>query len=53
MLRQEYDITVVALHDVLTDRIIPSPDPDSKLKDSDTIMVAGSDEALARAANLR
>ncbi len=52
-LRQNYDITVVALHDVLTDRITPSPDPDAKLKDSDTLMVAGSDEALARAAELK
>lgn len=52
-LRQDYDITVVALHDVLTDQIFPSPDPDSKLKDSDTILVAGSDEALSRAAELK
>lgn len=51
-LRQDYDITVIALHDVLKDKIIPSPDPDSTLKDSDTLLVAGSDEALARAAKL-
>lgn len=51
-LRQTYDITVIALHDVLNDRILPSPDPDSTLKDSDTLLVAGSDEALAKAAQL-
>lgn len=47
-LRQKFDITIVALHDVLTDRIVPSPDPDSLLKDSDTLLVAGTDEALNR-----
>lgn len=51
-LRQNYEITIVALHDVLTDDISPSPDPDVKLKDSDTLLVAGSDEALARAAKI-
>jgi trk system potassium uptake protein TrkA len=52
-LRQNFDITVVALHDVLTDQIASSPDPDSILKDSDTLLVAGSDEALAKAAQVR
>jgi trk system potassium uptake protein TrkA len=51
-LRQTFDITVIALHDVLNDRILPSPDPDSTLKDSDTLLVAGSDAALAKAAQL-
>ena len=52
-LRQNYDITVLALHDMLTDEIAPSPDPDSVLKDSDTLLVAGTDEALARTARLK
>jgi len=51
-LRQTFDITVIALHDVLNDRMLPSPDPDSILKDSDTLLVAGSDAALAKAAQL-
>jgi len=51
-LRQTFDITVIALHDVLNDRMLPSPDPDSRLKDSDTLLVAGSDAALAKAAQL-
>lgn len=52
-LRQKLDITVVALHDVLSDTMIPSPDPDSRLKDSDTLLVAGRDEALAKAAKFK
>ena len=51
-LRQHYDINIVALHDVLTDKITPSPDPDYVLRDSDTLLVAGDDKALERAAKL-
>jgi len=52
-LRQQYDVVIVALHDVLQNRIIPSPDPDSVLKDSDALFVAGSEAALARAARVK
>lgn len=52
-LRQRFEITVVALHDHLTDRITPSPDPDYQLRDSDSLLVAGSDSALQKAAKLR
>ncbi len=52
-LRQYYDITIVALHDMLADVIVPSPNPDYTLKDSDTLLVAGNDEALAKAAQLK
>ncbi|NLX53506.1 MAG: TrkA family potassium uptake protein [Planctomycetaceae bacterium] len=52
-LRQNYDITIVALHDVLTDQFMATPDPDHVLRDSDTLLVAGSDAALARAASVR
>lgn len=51
-LRQRYDISIVAVHDVLRDQITATPDPDYQLKDSDTLLVAGSDEALSRAARL-
>ncbi|MGH7552213.1 MAG: potassium channel family protein [Longimicrobiales bacterium] len=51
-LRDRYSISVVAVHDVLTDAIVPAPDPDSPLKDSDTLLVAGKDADLARAAAL-
>jgi K+/H+ antiporter YhaU regulatory subunit KhtT len=37
---------------VLTDVMIPVPDPNAPLKDSDTLLVAGKDDDLARAAKL-
>ena len=49
-LPQKFRISVVGVHDVLTDRIVPAPPPDAPLKDSDTLLVAGDDEDLARAA---
>jgi trk system potassium uptake protein TrkA len=52
-LRQEFDVTVVALHEVLQDRIIPSPDPDSVLRDSDSLIMAGSEAALAKVARIK
>lgn len=52
-LRQQYDITVVALKDVLTNRITPTPNPDIHLKESDTLLVAGDDKALERTAALK
>ncbi|WP_425614370.1 TrkA family potassium uptake protein [Anatilimnocola sp. NA78] len=51
-LRRRYSISVVAVHDVLTDQITATPDPDAPLKDSDAILVAGKDEDLAKAAQL-
>lgn len=51
-LRQRYDISIVALHDVLTDKMTATPNPDYVLKDSDTLIVAGHDAALKRAAKL-
>lgn len=49
-LRQKYGISVIAVHDMLTDQMITAPDPDAVLKDSDSLLVAGRDEDLARAA---
>ena len=49
-LRQQFGITVVAIHDILTDKMAASSNPDVRLKDSDTLLVAGSDEDLAKAA---
>lgn len=51
-LRERFRISVIAMHDVLTDTMIPVPDPDARLKESDTLLVAGRDEDLARAAKL-
>lgn len=49
-LPERYSVSVIALHDVLTDEMIPLPDPDALLKESDTLLVAGRDEDLAVAA---
>jgi trk system potassium uptake protein TrkA len=51
-LPRTYRITVIALHDVLTDSLIPLPNPDAPLKDSDTLLILGRDEDLARVAQL-
>jgi trk system potassium uptake protein TrkA len=51
-LRERFRISIVGVHDVLTDTVIPVPDPDTPLKDSDTLLVAGRDADLARAAKL-
>jgi trk system potassium uptake protein TrkA len=48
-LRRNYGITVIAIHEILEDRIISTPDPDLVLKGSETLLVAGRDEDLARA----
>lgn len=47
-LPKQYRISVIAVHDMLRDEMIPIPDPDAPLKDSDTILIAGKDEDLAR-----
>jgi trk system potassium uptake protein len=52
-LPRKYRISVVAVHDVLRDLMVPVPDPDSPLKDSDTLLVSGKDEDLARAARVQ
>jgi len=46
-------ISVVAVHDFLVDELQPVPNPDAPLKESDTLLVAGRDENLARAAKQR
>jgi trk system potassium uptake protein TrkA len=52
-LPRRHRISVVAVHDILQDEMIPVPNPDSPLKDSDTLLVSGKDEDLARAARIR
>jgi len=49
-LPRKHGISVVALHDMLMDKIQAAPDPDAVLKESDTLLVAGTDEALAQVA---
>ena len=49
-LPNRYRIAVIAVHDVLSGEMTPVPQPDAPLKDSDTLLVAGKDEDLVRAA---
>ncbi len=52
-LRKRYGVAVIALHDVLTDEMNVLPDPDTPLKDSDTLLIAGRDEDLAKVAQIK
>ena len=52
-LPRKYRISVIAVHDVLNDRMIAVPAPDAKLTESDTLLIAGADDDLARAADVR
>lgn len=47
-LPRKYRISVIAVHDMLRDEMLPIPNPDAPLKESDTVLVAGKDEDLAR-----
>jgi trk system potassium uptake protein len=52
-LPRRFGVSVVTLHDVLTDEMISAPDPDAPLKESDTLIVAGRNDQLARVATSR
>lgn len=47
-LPRRYRIHVLAVHDILSDSILPVPDPDAPLKESDTVLVAGAQQVLRR-----
>lgn len=49
-LRKNYSVSVIAIHDMLTDQIVSAPDPDVVLKESDSLLIAGQDADLAQAA---
>ena len=51
-LRQRYQVQVLAVHDMLRDEVLPVPDPDRVLTDSDTIIVSGREADLARLTRL-
>lgn len=51
-LPRRFSISVVAVHDVLTDTIVSVPDPDAPLKESDTLLIAGRDTDLEQAARV-
>ncbi len=48
--RKQFGINIVAIHDILTDKFIPTPGPDYYLKDSETLLVAGDELELKRIA---
>jgi uncharacterized protein with PhoU and TrkA domain len=52
-LPRRHGISVVAVHDILTNRFQPVLDPDALLKESDTLIGAGPDKMLNRASRLR
>lgn len=49
-LPRHYNVAVVAVRDVLADQYAPVPDPDARLKESDTLLVAGWDQHLEQVA---
>lgn len=51
-IRQKFDITILAIHDILTDTFHATPGPDYRLKESDTLFVAGSDDSLKKIARI-
>jgi len=51
-LPKHYKISIIAVHDVLRDEIIPVPQPDAPLKDSDTLLILGRDADLGRIAKI-
>ena len=51
-LRQRFKVSIVAVHDNLRDDVTIPPDPTAPLKDSDTLLVVGKEEALSRVARL-
>jgi trk system potassium uptake protein TrkA len=46
--REQMGVQVIAVRDVLSDRVTIPPDPNAPFKDSDSALVAGPDEALER-----
>ena len=48
-----YRVQVVAVHDVLRDEMLPVPDPDRPLTQSDALLVAGNPDALEKLARMR
>ncbi len=47
-LRRKFHITILAIRDNVTGNLIPNPDPDYMIKESDALIVMGKDKALAR-----
>ncbi len=52
-LRRSHRVSIVAVHDMLTDEVSAVPDPDAPLKESDTLFVAGGVGELERVGRVR
>lgn len=50
--RAEHHLSVVAIHDTTVDEIIVPPDPNDTLEHTDTLIVAGTDEAIKNVADM-
>ena len=50
--RAQFGVSVVGIHDTATDEMIVPPDPDETLEATDTLLLAGTDEALEDVAEL-
>jgi trk system potassium uptake protein TrkA len=50
--RSAYDVSVVGIHDTAVDEMIVPPDPDDTLRRTDTLILAGRDEAIEAVAAL-
>lgn len=50
--RSAYDVSVVGIHDTAVDEMIVPPDPDDTLHHTDTLILAGTDEAIEAVAEL-
>lgn len=48
-LRKKYEVTVIAIKDVLTDHFIPAPPPTYLIKDSDVLILIGKTEDVDKA----
>ncbi|MFO8099361.1 MAG: TrkA family potassium uptake protein [Salinibacter sp.] len=50
--RATYNVSVVAIHDTTVDEMIVPPDPDDTLRRTDTLILAGTDEAIEAVAEM-
>ena len=48
-LRRKYQITIIAIKDVLSDRLVTAPSPDYVIKDSEILIMLGRSEDIDRA----
>ncbi|MFO7982642.1 MAG: TrkA family potassium uptake protein [Desulfuromonadales bacterium] len=48
-LRKKFEVTVIAIKDVLTDRFIPAPPPTYMIKDSDLLILIGKTDDVDKA----